>query len=356
MPRITLRTFVLSSVLTAAAIAAVVAVWYLASRDRQPTSPVVAVVNGGAVTAREVDIRVAQLLPMASFHGNIPPDRVRGLRRTALDELVLEHLIVEEARAAGIVIEEPAIEQELRAVRARFQTEEEFQAALKDNGETDRSFRTHLIRIQTIRRAQQQHLPSDPSEADLRAEYDANPGQFLRPEQIRLQELLVKVDPAAGLEGDGQARAKAESLLRLVVAGRDLGALAAQHSDDTWRAKRGELGWVHRGRLDPALERAAFDAPAGKAGLARSLAGYHVFRVLGRQPPQQLTYDEARATLLERVREQRRVAAMSAWHEGLRGRASVDILDAALKTAAPVVVRRFETDPRAGLARPMSAH
>jgi peptidyl-prolyl cis-trans isomerase C len=342
MPRRT-RIFVGLSI-GAAAIGAVA--WYASSTALAPRSPAVASVNGAVVTKRDVDIRVSELVPMLSFHANMSPEKMRGLRRTALDELMLDELILQESRAKGLSPNQKDVEAQFGAIRSRFADEPEFDSALAASGISRRDFRRQLERAVLVRDAREAHVPPDPADGDVRAYYDANAGKFLRPEQVRIVELLVRVDPAGGAAAGAAGEKKARSLAARARKGEDLGALAREHSDDDWRVKDGDLGWVHKGRLDPDLEAAAFAAPVGEVRSVRSLSGFHVFRVVARQPETQLSFEDARPLIVERLRSQRREAAEKAWHEDLRRSASMEILDAELRNTAPLELPRLATSPR----------
>ena len=95
---------------------------------------------------------------------------------------------------------------------------------------------------------------------------------------------------------------------------RTLGALARSFSDDEYRVKDGDMGFVHRGRLDEALDAAVFAAPIGHDPRRPRVPGFTVFTVLAAESARQLTLDEARPIIRERLAKQRTAAATAAWH------------------------------------------
>jgi parvulin-like peptidyl-prolyl isomerase len=303
---------------------------------------IVARVNAWPISDRDLAIRLAELLPMASFHGNIPPNKLIALRRTALDELVLDELIVEHARATGVTPDRGLVDRHFNAVRSRFASGKEFEDALRDSGLTPSTFRLHIERAVLVRQVQDVQVPPDPSEADAASYYGQHAAKFVRPEQVRLLVMTIPVDPAGGREAERGAAAKASSVMRRLRRGADFGQLAWDESSDAYRVKRGDAGWVHRGRLDPDLEAAAFAAPLGQFRTARSLSGFHVFTVVAREPERQLSFEEAQPVILERLRRDRRAAAEREWHDRLRVDARITILDPVLREARPVEI------PKAG--------
>lgn len=346
-------------VLLTAAILALIAApgtWLWLQREIEPSSPLVARVNGGSITERDVAIRLSELLPMASFHGHIAPEKLVALRRTALDELILEELILGEAREAGLRPSQRAVDLEVENVRQRFGSDGEFEQALASNGLTPLAFRRHMERAVLLRQAKEAQLPPEPNDADALAYYRGNAGKFIRPEQVHLLEMLVAVDPAGGRPAERAARAKTNALMRELAAGADFATLAWKESQDAYRVKNGDLGWVHRGRLDADLEAAVFSAPVGTLRVARSLSGFHLFRVLARQPDQQLSFEEARTSIMDRLGRERRDAADTAWHERLRRGARIEILDQELARAESVEIPQLNLSPGSqGSAVPVAA-
>ena len=117
------------------------------------TTRTVAFVNGTAIFSDDLDLRLSQILPLASFHGNLPPAQLLSLKRAALDELVLDELIYREAAAAGHRPSPAAVDTEVSSARARFDSEEAFAAALRENGLDEAAFRERLGRAVVVRDA-----------------------------------------------------------------------------------------------------------------------------------------------------------------------------------------------------------
>jgi parvulin-like peptidyl-prolyl isomerase len=314
------------------------------------SSPAVARVNDAAVTAEDLELRLAQILPVASYHGHIEEARLRPLRRAALDELILDELIYEEARAAGRSAPPAAVDEALIAVEARFGTAEAFAEGLKEAGITERDFRERLARTELVRLARETHARQVVTDADVEAHYRENASRFKRPEQVHLLEILIRAEP-----GDPTSAADAERKARAILArlrrGEAFDRIARAESEDEYRVKDGDMGFVHRGRLDADFEASVFAAEPGRFLIGRTLQGFQVFKVVERQPPLQLTLAEARPLIAERLQRQRREEAERRWHAALRARARIEILDPVLSQSKPADLPapalRFASRPRA---------
>ena len=307
----------------------------LRARDvGRSAASVVATVNGSAIAVDDLEVRLAEILPVASYHGQVEPDRLLALRRTALDELVLDELIYRESIAQGRVAAPKDIDADLAAAKARFDDEASFELALKENHLTEEEFRGRLAKSTLVREARAARARQVVTEADIAAYYEANASKFLRPEQAHLLEILVRVDPADPASAP-KAEREAHRLFARIAGGEDFGAVARSHSDDEYRVKDGDMGLVHRGRLDEAFDAAVFQAPVNRLGVARSLYGFQVFKVLERRPPTQLSLAEAGPIIRESLERRRRDEAVRAWHTRLLAAARVEIRDPALRAARP---------------------
>jgi parvulin-like peptidyl-prolyl isomerase len=319
--------------LSAFVTAATALVWTSESTSPAPT-PAVALVNGTVITADDLDLRLSQILPTATYHGRVPPDRLVSIRRAALDELVLDELIYREAVRSGRRPSRAAVDAEVSSARARFGTDDAFSEALRENGLNAATFRERLGRAVLIGEARAAREHVEVPDAEIAAYFRDNGGKFQRPEQVHLRQMLFRVDPAEPSTA-AAAQGKAQAVLARLLRGEPFGPLARRRSEDEYRVKDGDMGFVHRGRLDLEFEEAVFAAPVGRPSLARSLYGFEVFEVLERQPATRLTFEEARPLIVDRLTRRRRAEGLRAWKARLLAGAHVRIRDAALLRARP---------------------
>jgi parvulin-like peptidyl-prolyl isomerase len=330
---------------------------YALQAHRQPTGPFVALVDGVPVTEDEVSVRLSDIMPLASYHGRIEGPRLVALRRAALDQLVLDALIYEEAVSQGRTAIAADLDAALAEVSGRFPSRHEYLQAMAEAGLTEREVRARHERRLVVRDATRAHEPRPVSEADITTYYGQNAGKFERPEQRHLVELLVRIDPADPASEE-RARKTAGDLAARAGDVEQLGTLARRHSQDDYRVKDGDMGFVHRGRLDEELDAAVFSAPLNTVTVARGFRGFTVFVVTENAPRRQLTLDEARPIIRERLTRQRHEAATKAWHTALLSSARIEVLDPALKDAKPAVLASVDagTPPAGGTAPERSSH
>jgi parvulin-like peptidyl-prolyl isomerase len=163
----------------------------------------------------------------------------------------------------------------------------------------------------------------------LEGYYQGHREQFVLPEQVRLRQILVHVDPEGSSEDWDKAHRRALQLLEKAKRGRDFAELAREFSDDEQtKGEGGDIGFVHRGqmRVGP-LEERAYSLGVGEISEPiRTLYGYFIIRIEGRKPQRQLEFKEVNRTLLRNeLLRSAVVKRKEEWLKGLRERAEIKI-------------------------------
>jgi peptidyl-prolyl cis-trans isomerase C len=138
------------------------------------------------------------------------------------------------------------------------------------------------------------------SEEEVKNYYSKHLKEFQRPEQIRVQHILVDTEK------------EAEEIINLLDSGADFEMLAKERSKDLSSQFGGPLGWFERGRMDPAFEKAAFGLSKGEVSrIVKSKSGYHILKVVDRKAPRPKSLSEARAEIEQtlRLRKQTEIIA-----------------------------------------------
>lgn len=112
--------------------------------------------------------------------------------------------------------------------------------------------------------------------------FENNRFMYSQPERVKARQILVKLAPGATAEQKASAKSRAEEIRKEVAdGGKDFAAVAKERSEDPGtKATGGDLGWVERGSLEPALADAMFALAAGNVSEPIETAlGYHVVKV-----------------------------------------------------------------------------
>jgi len=159
-------------------------------------------------------------------------------------------------------------------------------------------------------------------EAEIGAYYEAHAAEFRVPETVTVRQILVDtLNEARDLKR------------RLYRDSRSFETLAGTRSRGPEAAVGGYMGTFERGQLPEELEKAAFSlAPGRTSQPVQTSLGYHVLRIDSRQPARELSLEEARGWIRERLSRERADAAARAFVAGLLSRAKVNH-EAAFRTS-----------------------
>lgn len=156
----------------------------------------------------------------------------------------------------------------------------------------------------------------DLSEGAARNYFKKHPDEFVMAEAVHVRHILVETE------------AEANALHLSLTSGADFAALAAEKSQDEASAKNGgEMGWLERGLIPNMLADALFVNRKGVLKPVKSEAGWHVFEIMDIRKARQMTWDEAKDEVFQRLQRQ----YVSDTLEKLRAKSAVTIDDAVLE-------------------------
>jgi peptidyl-prolyl cis-trans isomerase C len=177
----------------------------------------------------------------------------------------------------------------------------------------------------------------EPTPAECRQYYDANPQKFVDGEIVEASHILFAVMPRAPVEA---IRAQAEATLREARAQPErFAALAARLSNCPSAAQGGSLGQLQRGQTVPEFETAVFaDTAVGVLPrLVSTRYGFHVVRVARRIEGRRLPFEQVRERIAAFLAGRVRAVALRQYVRILAGRARLSGVD--LEAADSPLVR-----------------
>jgi peptidyl-prolyl cis-trans isomerase C len=180
------------------------------------TSHIVARVNGVPLFQKELDAQMQALFPYYSVHGGqVPASAQPEIRQKAMDRLLLDELLFQEARRRGLRATPPEVNARIRDARRKTQSKAEFDRAVAEAYGTMSNFRTRAARALMIEKlwTSQVTRPARPTDSDLLKFYRQNKKKFERPEAVRLQTISFLFAENATPAQQDQARKKAEAVL-----------------------------------------------------------------------------------------------------------------------------------------------
>lgn len=122
---------------------------------------------------------------------------------------------------------------------------------------------------------------TDVSDEDVRAAFDADSSLY---DQVRVRHVLILSDDTMTEEQRTAAKEKADDLLAQLQGGADIGALAAEHSEDPGSKENNGEYTFGRNQMVPEFESWAFSAQIGDQGIVETSYGYHIMEMMENLP------------------------------------------------------------------------
>jgi len=287
----------------------------LGAAEKKPINPA-ALVNGVIITQREVEEAMTALIPQASYHRSITPEKKKELLAQALDNLIQEELFYRAGLKKGYRVPKADLSRKYDEIVKKYRSKSVFKEAIKKYDLTEEELKKKIehIMLADYFVNEEVYKKAAQKDSELLEYYQANKDKFQKPEAVRISHILIKIPPEALTEEKEKFKKKAEDIYRRLMKGESFEQLAWDNSDDPSRVKGGDMGVIHRGRLEPEVEEPAFSLKKGEmSGIVVSIYGYHILKVTDRFPSQQLKFEEVKEKLhreLEEKEVKRRLAQL----------------------------------------------
>jgi foldase protein PrsA len=236
-------------------------------------------------------------------------DEFKEFKNKAMEALVGEEWIRQEAKAHGIELTDAEVERQFADFmkRAGASKKAEYREFLKESGQTREDV------LLDIRNDQLEDALADKvmsrakpvTHADVERYYAEHRDELRRPETRDVDVVLAR------------SESRANAALRALRSGASWSSVADRYSiDDASKKNGGRLERVAPGEHDEALEEAAFEATRGSLeGPVESQFGWYVFRVARVYPPEGPSLDEAEREIRRTLRDERRQRVLDAFNE-----------------------------------------
>ena len=257
---------------------------------------VVAVVNTGVVTRKEIDDRIASLQKQGSTGGKKLPEG-EELRKQVLENLILEKIQIQEAEQTGLAVSNKDLSKIIEdiAVRNKLSLADFRQAIIKTGISFERYselLREDVLKSRLREREVDSQIKISDAEIDnfiveqmQRRGTDTGAARASGPEEIAVAQIFIPVEEGAGPSAQADARKKAESILKEARGDADFMQLGAQANKENSKIKFQDLGYRTQDRLPQIFTETVRNLGPGQvaSSVVRSPAGFHVLKVMDRR-------------------------------------------------------------------------
>ena len=295
------------------------------------TKPAVRV-NGTILTEADVVRQMHTIFPYASQHGGFPKAMEADIRKGAVEMIIFEELLYQEAKRMKIPIAPGQLNTAEAAFRARLGSSAYEQFLSTECKGSKQVLREKIRRSLLIEKMLETEVEQKArvTAAEARAYYDKNPKQFEKSESLRIQTISIVPPQNGGAAVEKEARKRAEELVQLARKTKnyqDFGLLAEKLSDDDWRVNMGDRNLVAASTLPPPIAKAAAAMKPGEVSELIQLGNaYTIFRLVKHEPAGKTPFAAVKAKLQSTLQQQKRVELRAALNQKLRKNAKIEVL------------------------------
>ena len=294
---------------------------------------VVVTVNGFGIMNSQLEAAIAPRLAQAS--GQIQPQFIEQykeqLKKQAVDNLIIQHLLDEQIEKRKIVVAEKDIDAEIdKILEQQSLNRADFESLLAASGQNIEQIKTRIrsgLGYQKLMDAEFADK-TDFNDASAKEYYDENTKEFTQPEQVRASHILMgtrQTDPNADPNQiKVAAKAKADELLKQIKQGADFAELAKANSDCPSAKDGGDLEFFARGQMVKPFEDAAFAMKPGQiSDVVETPFGFHIIKVTDRKEAGTVSFEEAKEKILEKLKAEKQQDLIMEFIESLKAKATI---------------------------------
>lgn len=256
------------------------------------------------------------------YHGKVPIEELENFRQQVTEDIVTQVLVHDQALQQGLQADREKIDQGIDSFN------------LRNANNPDWESRREKIIPRLIERLERQDLIEQmerqvrnipqPNSGQVRQYYRDRPDKFTEPESLRLAVILLAVSPTDGETVWSETENRAADIIRRIELGEDFAALAKTYSDHASAAAGGDLGFLHRGVLEPRVqEKIETLSPNQLSEPIRVLEGVTLFLLQDVKPARAMPFDQVEERARNLLYRELQDEAWNSYVEQLRSAASI---------------------------------
>jgi len=292
-------------------------------------------VNGDILTKSDLEQRQVQYMRAK----NLQPADDAALKKTieeitpeVVSDAIDEMLMVQRGKALNYKMTDEDFDRVVQNIRKenKLDTEEAFQAALKQEGMSLPELRKTLERQMLIARVTQNEVMAKVgiTEEEARKYHAAHLKDFTKPGTITIREILVKVPLENGslnVAADQTAKQKADDIRKRALAGESFDQLASEFSDSPSKANGGLIGPLNMSELTPAFRQLVDPMKVGDVSdVLRGQGGYQIIKVETRTADEVMSPEAAHDKIADALYEEKRQVYIRRYLNKLRSQATIE--------------------------------
>jgi len=298
-----------------------------------PSGKPVARVNGAVLTEADLVREEYSIFPYARQHNGLPKDMEPQIRAGALNMIIFEELVYQEALRRKMGIPAAKMQHAEADFRKQFSTPDEFNAMLQTEFHGSQPLLEQKIRRSLLIEALLKAEVDDKSKVtpvELRAFYDKNPVRFQHPESFTFQTISILPPDKATADQLAEGRKRAADAFTQAKATKtaeEFGMLAEKISDDDFRVMMGQHKPMPVDQIaPPVLKAVRAMKPGDVSDLIQLEQAYTIMRLGEHTPAGEARFEDVKAQLQKELEQSKTNQIRAALDKKLRQNAKIEEL------------------------------
>lgn len=310
---------------------------------------IIAKVNGDIVTSSDISRQQKSLVAELKQRG-AKEDQVKDVlshrEKDLLKEKIDQLLLVQKAKELNINVDQQFSKYQAELMKQfKLADQDQFQSMVRQQvGTTYEDWRDDTKNTMLTQRVVGQEVQSKITipKSDLRKYYDEHQNEFIRKEQVFLQEIFLKTDG----KNDADVEKKAIDLVARSRKGEKFHELARDNSDSETAANGGDLGAAQKGEMDPVIEKLVFSKERNYVtDPIRRPNGFLILKVVDVHQAGLAPFENVENEVMEKLYRPKMEPAMKSFMTQLREQAFLEIREGWVDTGAAPGKDTSWTDP-----------
>ncbi len=289
---------------------------------------VVAKVNKEIITLSAVMEKVRVILVRSQGIEASLPD-MNELKRSILEGMVREKLILDEVKRIGLSVDEKEIQAALDDIKVRGAlSDRHLKMMLEMEGKTMEEYKDEIRNQLLVTKVVNFQVRSriKVGEDEIKKYYDAHQQDFWQAPKIHARHILFILGNELTEDQKEIKRQKAREALKRIRSGEDFIEIAKTFSEDVTAQSGGDLGVLEKGKMVSEFEEAVFSLKEGEVSdLIKTPYGLHIIRVDKIDSGNTLPLDKVQNEIVMKIRETKYSQAFEDYISELKNESFIEL-------------------------------
>jgi parvulin-like peptidyl-prolyl isomerase len=292
---------------------------------------IVAVVNGDVITLTELN-SAFEPFEKRIEEGYKGPDKEKVIaenRLAMLNKMIDNIIIDQEAKKSQMIVKDEEVTDTINDFlsRRKMKMDDLMTELAKENSSIEahrKEVKAHLLRMRLLRREIKSKIAV--TEDEIGEYYRKNRDAYEGKEAVRIKQILILFPKGADAKTKAKLREEMDAIHKRLLNGEQFELVVAQYSQGPSAATAGDLGFLEKGSMLPAVEGVAFGLKKDEISkVIESPIGLHIIQAVDRRGAGIKPIESVREEIKTKLEEGKIERKYEEWIKELRRRSLIEI-------------------------------